>query len=163
MTLQFPAPAAPSEQPGTPAPQPTFPVYEPQADPSSAQGRMAASAQPAPQLNQDSPLGEFYQVEGENPEAEHGELLFTIAGKPLYAPREEDIDPGIGIRLIRDMRKYGVMVATMNAFGDLLGDEALDLLADAPRMSKEEWGQIMEVLRDKVFSKMTDAIPGGKG
>ena len=155
MTLQFPAPAA-SEQPGTPAPQPTFPIYDPGVQPK-------VTPPPVVQSPLDNPLAEVHKVEATNPEPERGELLFTIGGKPLYAPREEDIDPAIGFRLIRDMRRYGVEVATMNAFGELLGDEALDLLADAPRMSEKEWAQILDTLRDKVFSKMQDRMPGGKG
>lgn len=146
MTVEFPAPAA-SEQPGSPAPQTTFPVYDPQAATDSSKA---------------NPLGDYHQVAGQEPGNER-ELMFTINGVPLYAPRDEDVDPAIGIRLIRDMRKFGVPYAVSNAIGELLGDEALDLLADAPRMSREEWAQIMSVLQDKVFSKMTDNMPGGKG
>ncbi len=154
MTVEFPTPApAASEQPGSPAlPPNTYPVYAP--DPNRNE---APQPQPA-----DNPLGDFHKVAQSEPGNER-ELLFTIGGKPLYAPHEDDIDPAIGFRLIRDMRRQGVVFATMNAFGDLLGDDALDLLADAPKMSKEEWGQIMKVLQEKVFSKMQDTMPGGKG
>lgn len=161
MTVEFPTPApAASAQPGYPAPQTTYPVYEPTPahDLSSAHGRMAASMQPPAEPN---PLGEYHKVAQKEPGNER-ELLFTIGGKPLYAPHEDDIDPAIGFRMIRDLRRHGVAYATMNAFGDLLGDEALDTLADAPRMSKEEWSKIMAVLQDKVFSRLQENMPGGK-
>lgn len=166
MTIEFPAPAA-SEQPGSPAPQTSFPVYDPRDMPPPA----TVSSQAIPDDKRgtlpgtpktDNPLGDYHKTAQAEPGNER-ELLFTIGGVPLYAPREEDIDPGIGIRLIRDMRKFGVPYAVANAIGEMLGDAALDLLADAPRMSKEEWAQIMGVLQDKVFSRMQENMPGGKG
>lgn len=153
MSVEFPAPAAPIEQPGSPAPQTTFPVYDPTT--STPDGKH-------PMVPPSNPLGDYHKVASQEPGNER-ELLFTIGGKPLYAPRDEDVDPAIGIRLIRDMRKFGVPYAVANAMGDLLGDEALDLLADAPKMTKEEWGKIMAVLQDKVFSRLQDTMPGGKG
>lgn len=150
MTVEFPAPAA-SEQPGSPAPQATFPVYNP---------TQLSEPEPAPAPT--NPLGDYHKVAQNEPGNER-ELLFTIGGKPLYAPTESDIDPAIGFRMIRDMRRYGTPYAVANAFGDLLGDDALNLLADAPKMSKEDWAKIMSVLQDKVFSKMQENMPGGKG
>lgn len=178
MTIKFPAPAPAADK----AAGPGFPVYAPDPDRneappdiSSAQNRMAASTQAPPDKwvkhpegNADysppNPLGDYHMVAQTEPGNER-ELMFTIGGVPLYAPREEDISPQIGLRMIRDLRKYGPALAVATAMGDLLGDEALDLLADAKGISREEWLQIMDVLQDKVFSKFQENMPGtaGKG
>lgn len=182
MTIEFPAPAA-SEQPGFPVYDPTTTTPDgkhPMVPPADGRGILPTPETPHPGLQRDlpktaaaatgptfdsakaNPLGDYHKLKQEDPD-DGRELLFTIGGVPLYAPREEDIDPAIGIRLIRDMRKFGVPFAVSNAMGELLGDDALDLLADAPRMSREEWAKIMSVLQDKVFSRVQDSMPGGKG
>lgn len=174
MTIKFPAPAPAADK----AAGPGFPVYAPDPDRneappdiSSAQNRMAASTQPPPADKRDklpdgptNPLGDYHKVAQDEPGNER-ELMFTIGGVPLYAPRDEDISPQIGLRMIRDLRKYGPALAVATAMGDLLGDEVLDLLADAKGISREEWLQIMDVLQDKVFSKFQENMPGtaGKG
>lgn len=147
MSLQLPNPV-----PAASAAGPGFPVYNPSNPQSMGNQETAAPA---------NPLGDYHKVAAEEPGNER-ELLFTIGGKPLYAPRDEDIDPSLGFKMIRDIRKFGPMIASANMMGELLGDEALDLLADAPKMTKEEWDVIMEVLTDKVFSKF-QGMPGAGG
>lgn len=153
MTVEFPTrtPAA-SEQPG-------FPVYSPdpnrnEAPPADKVGKLSKS---------DSPLGDFHKVAQNEPGNER-ELLFTIGGVPLYAPRDEDIPPNMAFKMMRDMRRFGPQVAAIGAMAELLGDEALDMLANAPSdISKEDWAAIMEVLTEKVFSRIQDMPQPGKG
>lgn len=157
MSVQFPTrtPAA-DAQPGSPAPQPTFPIYSP--DPN----RNEAPQRPTLDPTKENPLGDFHKVAQNEPGNER-ELLFTIGGKPLYAPRDEDIPLNLPFKMMRDMRKYGLQVAGINAMAALLGDEALDLLADAPTdISPEDWAKIMDVLTEKVFSKIKDMHQPGK-
>ena len=131
--------------------QPGFPVYSPNTAPAPA---------PVPAEN---PLGDYHKLVQEEP-GNKRELLFTIGGKPLYAPRDEDIPPNLPFKMMRDMRKFGPQIAAMNVMAELMGDEALDLLADAPTdISKEDWAAIMEVLTDKVFSRIQDMPQPGKG
>lgn len=153
MTVEFPTrtPAA-SEQPG-------FPVYSP--DPNRNEAPPADKVGTLPKT--ESLLGDYHKVAQAEPGNER-ELLFTIGGVPLYAPREEDIPPNLPFKMMRDVRKFGPQIAAINCMAELLGDEALDLLADAPTdIPKSDWAAIMEVLTDKVFSKIQDMPQPGKG
>lgn len=152
MTVEFPTrtPAA--------AAQPGFPVYDPNTAPAPA-----PTPDPAPAAAPANPLGDFHKVAADEPGNER-ELLFTIGGVPLYAPRDEDVPPNLPFKVMRDMRRYGPQIAAINAMAELLGDQALDLLADAPSdLTKEDWTAIMEVLTEKVFSKFTNMEMPGKG
>lgn len=150
MSVDFPTrtPAAPeTERPG-------FPVYDPTTEPKLATPPPAAPA---------NPLGDYHKVAQSEPGNER-ELMFTIGGIPLYAPRDEDIPPNLPFKMMRDMRRFGPQIAAINCMADLLGDEVIDLLAEPPvPISKEDWATIMEVLTDKVFSKVKDMPQPGKG
>lgn len=148
MTVEFPTrtPAADA--------QPGFPVYDPTTSTPDGKHPMVPPA---------NPLGDFHRVAQAEPGNER-ELLFTIGGVPLYAPRDEDIPPNLAFKMMRDVRRFGPQIAAINTMAELLGDEALDLLADAPAdIPKEDWAAIMGVLTDKVFSKIQDMPQPGKG
>lgn len=166
MTVEFPTrtPAA--------AAQPGFPVYTPDPDrnetpqrPSEAPDpRLAANLPKTAAAASGNPLGDYHKTVQAEPGNEK-ELLFTIGGVPLYAPNEEDIPPNLPFKVMRDMRRFGPQIAAMNAMAELLGDKALDLLADAPAgsMTKADWETIMEILTEKVFSKFQGMEMPGKG
>lgn len=144
MTVQFPAPGAAAS-----AAAPGFPVYSPD-----------------PNRNETpDPLASLRSHEQKHQKAEpERELLFTIGKVKVYAPADEDIPPNLGFKMIRDIRRHGPMIAAANMMGELLGDEALDALADIPAgsVTEEDWSVMMDILGEKVFAKF-QGIPGAGG
>lgn len=78
--------------------------------------------------------------------------LFTLADKRYYM--DKVVPPNIAFRYLRDIRKQGQEKALANVIYDVMGDEAMDALAEAEDMTPEDATQIMDIIKKHVVGQL---------
>jgi hypothetical protein len=71
--------------------------------------------------------------------------LFDLGGKRYYM--DEFVKPNITFAYLRDVRKRGSDVAIANLIYETMGEEAMDALADADDMSREDAKALMAIVQ----------------
>lgn len=91
----------------------------------------------------------------ENPEPK-GRLLFSLGDQHFFMP--DEIPPNIAFKFLRDRRREDQPYAVAGLLEALLGAKALDALAEADDMSKEDMKTLMKIIQDKVMGELEEAM-----
>ena len=87
-------------------------------------------------------------------------LLFSLGEgdkrQHFYMP--DEIPPNIAFKFLRDRRREDQPYAVAGLLETLLGPKALDALADADDMSKEDMKTLMKIIGDKVMGELEEAM-----
>lgn len=94
----------------------------------------------------------------EEPAAPAGKVyLFSLNGVDHFLP--ERVGPNVSFRYLRDLRKSGPEIAVANLFVALLGEDALDALADADDLTEEDVETVMKAVQRHALGP----TEGGRG
>lgn len=86
--------------------------------------------------------------------------LFTLDGKDYKVPQKPS--PAIMQRFLRDARKHGPAMATSVLLDTMLGEEALDALAESPEVTDEDMARIYTALTHIAFGKVAKKAEDGQ-
>lgn len=78
------------------------------------------------------------------PETETIEI-FSIDGKPFSIPL--DVSPSVSLRFMKLARLEGMEIAMAGLLEEMLGSEAYDALANYPHLTKEQFSDVMLLVR----------------
>jgi hypothetical protein len=82
---------------------------------------------------------------------------FFYVGDDEYTIPEE-VPPAVVMSYLRDVKTGGVEYAVSQALADLIGDEAMDVLADSTKVTPEQMGQIMGIASELLMGAMQKAM-----
>lgn len=88
-------------------------------------------------------------VTPETPPAVELVEVFSIDDTTYSIPR--DISPSVSLRLMKVARTAGMEIAMGMMLEEVLGEEAYDALANCPHVSKEQFADVMELVRHHVM------------
>lgn len=86
--------------------------------------------------------------------------LFELDGKTYQIP--EKPSPALMQRFLRDARKKGNAVAASVLLDSLIGDEALDALAESPDVTEEDMAAIYTIVTQVVFGRKAKKVEPGQ-
>lgn len=86
--------------------------------------------------------------------------LFTLDGKNYKVPQKPS--PALMQRFLRDARKHGPAMATSVLLDTMLGEEALDALAESPEVTDEDMARIYTALTHIAFGKVAKKAEDGQ-
>jgi hypothetical protein len=79
------------------------------------------------------------------PEIEMVEV-FSIDGEPYCVPK--DVSPSVALRFMKLARQTGTEIAMGALIEEMLGEEAYDALANCPHVTKEQFRDVMTLIRE---------------
>ncbi|ANZ35256.1 hypothetical protein BBK82_03375 [Lentzea guizhouensis] len=71
--------------------------------------------------------------------------IFSIDDKSYCVPK--DVSPSVSLRFMRLARQEGMEIAMAGLLEEMLGTEAYDALANYPHLTKEQFADVMDLLR----------------
>jgi hypothetical protein len=71
--------------------------------------------------------------------------IFSIDNKPYCVPK--DVSPSVSLRFMKLARLEGMEVAMAGLLEEMLGEEAYDALASYPHLTKEQFSDVMQLIR----------------
>jgi hypothetical protein len=71
--------------------------------------------------------------------------IFSIDGKPFCIPM--DVSPSVSLRFMKLARLEGMEIAMAGLLEEMLGTEAYDALANYPHLTKEQFADVMVLIR----------------
>lgn len=80
------------------------------------------------------------------------EKLFSLDDVDYFIPKE--IPPSVVFSYLRDARRGGGEMAFANMFVELVGEDALDALAEHDGMTKENMKALMKALQSRVLGAL---------
>jgi len=79
------------------------------------------------------------------PEVEMVEV-FSIDDRPYCVPK--DVSPSVALRFMKLARQTGTEIAMGALLEEMLGEEAYDALANCPHVTKEQFADVMTLIRE---------------
>jgi hypothetical protein len=100
---------------------------------------------------------DFTPIEIDSSAVDEVELvtLFVIDDVPYQIPKR--LRPAAAITYLRDVREKGPEVALADALAEVLGEDAMDALADCDAITDEQMGQIMGAVQRLLTGAMERA------
>lgn len=95
------------------------------------------------------------QAPPEEPEEEKRIPFFYIGEVEYTLP--EKIHPNVTTKYLRDARENGETVALANAYAELIGEDAMDDLAECSTITDEEVAWIMGQMQERLLGAVSKA------
>jgi hypothetical protein len=71
--------------------------------------------------------------------------IFSIDDVPYFVPK--DVSPSVSLRFMKLARQEGMEIAMAGLLEEMLGSEAYDALASYPHLTKEQFADVMLLIR----------------